>query len=67
LETFSQLVTEAAGTSYYQIQNTPLMIKDFPRFPHRGLLVGIEAAFLFLLSRSLSFFFFSLFSCAVGR
>jgi len=45
LETFSQLVTYDE-THGYQIQYAPWGITDFPRFPHRGLLIDTSRNYL---------------------
>ncbi|KAG0559247.1 hypothetical protein M758_10G088900 [Ceratodon purpureus] len=39
LETFSQLTTFNFKSKKVQISNTPYVIKDFPRFAYRGLLI----------------------------
>ncbi|KAG0610727.1 hypothetical protein M758_7G086900 [Ceratodon purpureus] len=39
LETFSQLATFSFESKSVQINRTPYIIEDFPRFPYRGLLV----------------------------
>jgi len=39
LETFSQLVVYDYDTTTYTVSNAPWMIKDSPRFPHRGLMI----------------------------
>lgn len=39
LETFSQLTSYNFTSKSVQIRRTPCFIKDFPRFPYRGLLI----------------------------
>eukprot|EP00940_MAST-03C_sp_MAST-3C-sp2_P000220 g220.t1 len=39
LETFSQLVTFDFDAEKYEIKNSSVAIFDFPRFPHRGLMI----------------------------
>jgi len=45
LETFSQLVRYSFDRGTYEIPNAPWHIKDWPRFPHRGLLVDTSRHF----------------------
>eukprot|EP01087_Luapelamoeba_hula_P020254 TRINITY_DN6880_c2_g1_i1.p1 TRINITY_DN6880_c2_g1~~TRINITY_DN6880_c2_g1_i1.p1 ORF type:complete len:528 (-),score=69.30 TRINITY_DN6880_c2_g1_i1:46-1605(-) len=45
LETFSQLVQYNFSASTYGISQTPWVIKDSPRFPHRGVLVDTSRHF----------------------
>lgn len=39
LETFSQLVEYDFDMALYTLENAPWVIKDSPRFPHRGLMI----------------------------
>jgi hypothetical protein len=45
LETFSQLVVAASDGNQY-VTGVPIDIQDFPRFPHRGLLIDTRYAAL---------------------
>ena len=46
LETFSQLVTFDYDTETYQITNGPWVIRDTPRFNHRGLMIDSARHYL---------------------
>ncbi|KAJ5074468.1 beta-hexosaminidase subunit a1-related [Anaeramoeba ignava] len=46
LETFSQLVSYNYTTEQYTIENTPITIIDYPRFPWRGILIDTARHFL---------------------
>ncbi|GAM24231.1 hypothetical protein SAMD00019534_074060, partial [Acytostelium subglobosum LB1] len=46
LETFSQLIVWDQYEQTYNIPYTPITIKDFPRFPYRGILVDSARHFL---------------------
>eukprot|EP01112_Ceratiomyxa_fruticulosa_P018152 TRINITY_DN5762_c0_g1_i1.p1 TRINITY_DN5762_c0_g1~~TRINITY_DN5762_c0_g1_i1.p1 ORF type:complete len:538 (+),score=59.12 TRINITY_DN5762_c0_g1_i1:521-2134(+) len=46
LETFSQLVNLNFNTFVYEIENAPWTINDFPRFPHRGILMDSSRHFI---------------------
>ncbi|GBG59261.1 hypothetical protein CBR_g32276 [Chara braunii] len=45
LETFSQLCTYNFATKRVQIKHAPWVIRDSPRFPHRGLLIDTSRHF----------------------
>ena len=45
LETFSQLVTFDFAASTYVIADAPWSVRDWPRFPHRGLLLDVSRHF----------------------
>eukprot|EP01133_Synstelium_polycarpum_P018605 gene18605-22264_t len=46
LETFSQLISYGEMTDIYTINYAPVVIKDYPRFPWRGLMIDAASHYL---------------------
>lgn len=46
LETFSQLLVRDTDASTILLRNTPVSVKDAPRYPHRGILIDTSRHYL---------------------
>jgi hexosaminidase len=46
LETFSQLLVRDTDASTILLRNTPVSVKDSPRYPHRGILIDTSRHYL---------------------
>nr|CAG4717854.1 unnamed protein product [Naegleria fowleri] len=47
LETFSQMIRRNINDQFFFIPNTPIYIKDSPRFKHRGLMIDVARNYIY--------------------